>query len=75
MLERLACPCGAPVTHPSPHATRCDACDMAAQQRWFAWLATLPETRTYDPRLPNPDGYLTSGNPDGPMAGGWRHRL
>lgn len=68
MPERLACACGVPVTHPSPYAFRCDPCDQGAQQRWFAWLATLPETRTYDPGLPNPDAHIHGeGAPRGPL--------
>lgn len=58
MPERVACSCGAPVTHPSPYATRCPACEAEAQRCWFAWLATLPETRLYDPGIPNPDAYI-----------------
>lgn len=52
----------APITHPSEWATRCQSCEAAAQMRWFAWLATLPETRIYDPGMPNPDHYLTGSS-------------
>ena len=61
MPERLVCACGAPITGPVPPCIRCDPCEARARDRWHAWLATLPETRIYDPRLPNPDAHITDG--------------
>jgi hypothetical protein len=64
-----ACASGALVTHPSPYATRCPACELKAQRRWFGYLATLPELRRGHGGLEGADVYVTgAGMPGGLIA-------